>query len=205
MEVIVNAIDGYIALYGRFYHNAALRDSLEEKILKHSSNIPLIIRFRIYKELVTATMMNDDQGKARQLVDDIEAVVDAHTWPAHVGVPIEAQIAEMRYIAGQQQRAEADADAAMQLFESERANIFNMDRPDAILPLAEAYHAMGRVESARQAYSYAIEDGGLNPNARVRCEDLTATCVSMATSGFEPDEPMWGRLRKEKERLGPPW
>ena len=64
---------------------------------------------------------------------------------------------------------------------------------------------MGDTATALSAYKRAVEEGVENPNSRPRAEDLSATCLSMAVHGVEPDAVLWTRIRQINDGLGDPW
>jgi hypothetical protein len=80
-----------------------------------------------------------------------------------------------------------------------------MFRAGALRPLAEAYHALGDRDAALSVYKLAVEEGALNPNARPRAMDLSATCLSLAQSACEPDAELRERLAEMRAGLGSPW
>ncbi|MGA1708919.1 MAG: hypothetical protein ACO4CI_09550, partial [Phycisphaerales bacterium] len=94
---------------------------------------------------------------------------------------------------------------AIEVFDAKRETIFDIYRAGALRPVAEAHAAMGDRDSAAAIYRRAIEEGFGNPNARPRALDLSATCVSMASSGTLPDEATAKRLREIRGLLGDPW
>ena len=78
-------------------------------------------------------------------------------------------------------------------------------RADGLIPVAEAYQAMGDVENAASIYALAIEEGANNPNARPRCDDLVSACLSMVREGFEPSDALIERIEEISKGLEDPW
>jgi hypothetical protein len=116
-----------------------------------------------------------------------------------------ARLAGLRYRAGEEDQARSDLGAALATYEGERARIVDIYRAGVLIPLAEAYHAMGDAASAVGTYRRAVEEAVLNPNSRPRAEALVAICCSMAVRGVEPDAALAERMRQVHDGLGQPW
>jgi hypothetical protein len=86
-------------------------------------------------------------------------------------IPLVAQLSDLRFKAGDTERARTDADAALALFNAQREKIVNIYRAGALRPLAEAYQSMGDTEAALSVYKLAVEEGIANINSRPRAED----------------------------------
>ncbi len=205
MEMKRNAIEGLIVLHKRFYKDTQRRDRLEQLIFDYASNLPIMVRVPLFKATIESAMENGDQPRAVAMIDRLEAEIDKYNWQPRYKVPVESELVKLRFLAEDRDRAKQDADAALAHYEEHRESIETFWRGGAIRPLAEAYMIIGHHESAAKAYEYAVSDGAINPNARPRCEDLSSTSVSMALSGFQPSDELMNRMRKERERLGPPW
>ena len=74
-----------------------------------------------------------------------------------------------------------------------------------MVPIAEAYAAMGDRDTALATYRLAMDQAVINPNSRPRAEDLTMICRSMALGAVEPDAALWARMRQIHQGLGRPW
>jgi tetratricopeptide (TPR) repeat protein len=116
-----------------------------------------------------------------------------------------AKLAALRFRAGQIEKAQEQADKALELFESKRDRIVNIYRAESLQPLAEAYSMMSNTPRALAVYELAVTEGVANPNSRPRAEDLSATCCSMALHAVEPGAELWERIRTIHEGLGDPW
>ncbi|MBI1368392.1 MAG: hypothetical protein GC162_07025 [Planctomycetes bacterium] len=200
-----NGLDGYAALYDRFYADAAKRQELEKRITDGTKNFPGFIVINLYLSLSESARKHDDQPNALRLVNEAQKLFDAAQWPIEFGVPMRARLAGARGLAGDKEKAKADADATLKLFHEKIDLIVNIYRGGALRPLAEAYQAMGDTASALAVYKLAVDQGVLNPNSRPRAEDLSATCRSMAIAAVEPDAELWARMRHINEELKDPW
>jgi tetratricopeptide (TPR) repeat protein len=205
VDIIKNALDAYAALFDRFYDDAERRLQAEKKIKAEWGNLPVLFRIKLLLTLSRSALHHADPGQALKLVNEAQAMTDAHQWPPRYGIPIKAQLAGLRSRAGDPQRARTDADAALALFDAVRHQMVDIDRAGTIRPLAETYQSMGDTAAALALYKRVVEEGVQNPNSRPHAEELSATCRSMALHGVEPDAPLWARMRQIRKGLGPPW
>jgi len=205
VDIIKNALDAYAALFDRFYDDAERRLQAEKKIKAGWGNLPVLFRIKLLLTLSRSALHHADPGQALKLVNEVQAMTDAHQWPPRYGIPIQAQLAGLRSRAGDTQRARTDADAALALFDAVRHQMVDIDRAGTIRPLAETYQSMGDTAAALALYKRVVEEGVQNPNSRPHAEELSATCRSMALHGVEPDAPLWARMRQIRKGLGSPW
>jgi tetratricopeptide (TPR) repeat protein len=200
-----NALETCAQLFNRFYADGERRTQVEEKIKTSWGKLPVLVRLDLMIELTQFALNHGDRTKALDLLKDTQAIVDEAQWTAEYHVPTLARLARLRHLAGDTQRARADADAALTMFDAEREQIGNIYRAGALRPLAEAYASMGDAAGALKVYKKVVEEGLENPNSRPRAEDLSATCCSMAVQGVEPDAALRARLAQIYEKLGDPW
>jgi hypothetical protein len=116
-----------------------------------------------------------------------------------------ARMAGLRCRAGEKDKAEDEAEAALALFDGSREEIISVYWARTLRPLAEAYETMGDRSASLAMYKKVVEEGAKNPNARPRAVDLSATLSSMALHGVEPDTDLWNRLVQIHDKLGDPW
>src|SRR5262249_52432360 len=116
-----------------------------------------------------------------------------------------ANLAELRYRAGDEKNARGEADRALLFFDTARVQIVNIWRAGALRAVAEAYRTMGDKAATLKVYKRAVEEGVGNPNSRPRAEDLGERSCSMALQGVEPDEDLRGRLHQVCDALAEPW
>jgi tetratricopeptide (TPR) repeat protein len=204
-DLTKNALDAYAVLFDRFYADPKRRSHVEAKINASIDKLPVWFRVHLLMTLAKSAWAHSDQAKAIELLNRAQTMADAHQWPPRYGLPLKARLAEHRAQLGDKHQARADADAALVWFDAVRQHMFDIERAAALRPLAEAYQAIGDAAAALAVYRRAVEEGAVNPNARPKAEDLSATCRSMALHGVEPDEALWTRLRQIHSALGPPW
>jgi hypothetical protein len=204
-DVVKNGLKSCTHYFDAFYENEERRDLVEDKMRASWKTVPLFLRIELLMELAEIALSHDDQEKALDLVDDAQETMESVEWPMRYRIPMMAQLAELRFRSGHEKKAQADADAAMVLFDEQVENIVNIYRAETLVPLAEAYNSMGNAGAALVVYGRAIEEGVANPNSRTRAKDLSATCCSMAVHNVEPNEKLWARIRQISEGLGQPW
>ncbi len=204
-DITRNALESYTALYRRFYADAERRSFVEQRIRACWSNLAGFIRIELLMKLAATALDHADQAKALELTNEAQELFDSAQWPLENRIELMGRLAGLRYRAGDRDKARADADRALALFEAEGSQIVDIYRARALRPLAEAYQSMGDTAAALAVYRRAVEEGVANPNNRPRALDLSATCCSMAVHGVEPDAVLWARLRRIREELGPPW
>lgn len=204
-DLIKNALTAFVQLYDRVYDNAQRREVVETRIKAGWRKLPVIVRIELAMKMTESSLAHNDQGKAIALVNETQAMLDGHQWPLEHRVPLSAQIARLRFGAGDKETARTNLDVTLALYNTQRETMINIDRAGALRPVAEVYQAMGDAPATLAAYKAAIEEGVVNPNSRPRAEDLSATCRSMALHGVEPDDALWKRIRDIRQRLGDPW
>ncbi len=204
-DMTKNALTAYARLFERFYDDESRRSVSESKIRGSSDRLPVPVRTDLYILLAEAALDHSDNAKCISLIDEIQLVVSEQGWPAEQHVPLMGRLIEIRYRAGDAEAAKREADSCVELFESRKDAMVNLYRALTLRPLAQAYQAMGDSVKALSVYRQVIEEGLANPNSRPRAQELSATCVSMALYGVEPDAELMGRIRQIREGLGQPW
>ena len=204
-DVMKNALESATKLYDRFYDDAARRQTVRRKLVDNSVTMPVMFRVDLVSELVKIALAHDDPDTATQVLDEVMLLFKGSNWPAEYYVPLAARLATLRGRCGDREQAREQLADALKIYEQYENRFLDIDRSDALRPIAEAYHAIGDRSDALVIYKKAVEKGVENPNARPRAVDLSATCVSMAVNGFEPDAALWARLRQIHQGLKQPW
>lgn len=199
------ALQTCVLLFDRHHADAERRTALAARLVDARGKVPRSVAIGFTCELAEVSLRHDDHDDARRWIDDAQALVDGGRWNPADQIPLASRLAALRHAAGDGERARADLDAARALFETERERIVNIDRADALIPLAEAYHRSGHVEDALEVYGLAAWECTVNPNSRPRVDDLVGLCVSLAVNGIEPDAALTARLHAVHEGLGAPW
>jgi hypothetical protein len=204
-EGVKSALKSYVELFGRYYDNTERRQTAEHKIKAFWEKIPIVIRLELLMSLAQASLDHSDQATALRLVNNAQIFLDDYAWTPEYLIPLSAQVAKLRFLAGDKEKAQKDIDAANTLYDIRNQEIMSIYRCNSLLPLAEAMAAMNDTQAALSVYKKALDAGSDNPNGRPRAEDLSAVCRSMALSGIEPTSELWMQIRQIHEGLSDPW
>ncbi|MEN6576818.1 MAG: hypothetical protein ABFD90_10785 [Phycisphaerales bacterium] len=204
-DAVKNALGAYGELYNRFYADDVRRKAVEERIRASWGSIPVFVRIDLLTELAGFSLAHSDQARAGELLDEARAVADSTNWQPTTGIPLMAKLSELRFRAGDPEKAREEAKAVLALFDAKRGQIGSIYQAAMLRCVAEAFQVMGDLDAASDLYGRAIEAGMENPNSRPRAEDLAATCCSMALHAVEPTPALWNRIREIREGLGDPW
>ncbi len=204
-DMTKSALKTCAQLYRSFYENADRRALLESKIRASWDKLPLQIRIELLMDLAESALGHEDQSKALELVSEGRTLLETAPWHPEDHIPLLAKLAALRDRAGEKQAAKDDAAEALARFDAEREKIENFNRAKVLRPMAETYQSMGDREISLRLYKRAVEEGSVNPNARPRAEDLSATCCSMAVHAIEPDAGLRQRILQLRDGLGDPW
>lgn len=200
-----HTLAGLVRLYGRFYSNASVRPRIEERIRETWIAVPVAIRLELLLQMADAALTEDDPGEAMRIVNEATIMLDSSGWRSEHDIPVRARLASLRGRAGEVDAAAEELRFATARFETDYEMILNIDRAGVLRTIAEAWHSLGEIEASLAEYRRALDEGLVNPNARPRAQDLSATCLSMAMIGVQPDDAMWVRIRTIREKLGHPW
>ncbi len=200
-----NALVTCSRLFDRDYAQEGRRAQLKQRIVASAKKLPVAIGLQLMLDLADVAVEHGDTDGARALLDEVQQIVDGQTWLPEDRIRLVATVAESRARAGEAEPARASLAAALALFDAELVRIPDISRAGALRPIAEAYQSMGDTDTARAIYVRAVEAGAVNPNARPRAEDLSATCCSMAVHAVEPGPELLARLAQLREALRAPW
>ncbi len=204
-DIVRNALAACAELFNRFYDDLDCRTKAEDKIKASWGSLPVFVRIELLMELANASLAHADSAKALALLDEAKSFVENPRWQPQSTIALMAQLARLRFRAGDKTGARAEAERALALFDAKGDTIVNIYRAQTLRPIAEAYHAMGDTAAALDLYKRAVEAGMENPNSRPRADDLVATCCSLALHAVEPDAVLASRIREIQAGLGDPW
>jgi hypothetical protein len=204
-ELVRLAIDGYVDLLDRQWSDAARRSELDARIRKCFDRLPASVPIEALARMADLSVTRGDAVRARSELAEARAIVAAANWPPDVRCSVESRLAAVRFRAGETAEAKADAENAGRIYDDGRELIIDIDRAAALRALASAWAAMGEGTRALATYRRALDEGAVNPNSRPRAVDLSATCVSMAAAGVEPDAAFRERAEAIRQALGDPW
>lgn len=204
-ELVQAALATCVELFDVHYGDIAKRDACVAKIESSWSKLPIGIRVDLVLDLGRRALAHGDRAKTLELATKAKALIDGAKWAPVSKVDVLSRLATLRHRAGDVESARADANFALAYFDAEERKIVDIDRADALRPLAETFFALGDRAAARKTYQRALEAGQTNPNARPRCQDFVATCCSLARVGFDVDDELLQTLRALRASLREPW
>lgn len=204
-DIVDNALQACAQLFHRFYDHTVRRSLVEEKMKTSWEKLPIFKRVEFLTELAGFALDHGDQAKSLALVNEAQTFMDGAQWRPEHRIPLVSKLVRLRFGAGDEQKARADADTLLALFDAERNKMANIERAGTLRPLAETYQSMGNTATARAVYKRIVEEGVENPNSRPRAEDLADTCISMALHEIMPDDELWNRILQIQDGLGDPW
>lgn len=207
-EAVKNALYAYTEIYRAQYHDRVKREMIGGKIRSSWKPIPIFVRFDLLNRLAGFSLENNDSDKTSEIIEEIQVFIDSYHWPLKHRILMQAKISLLSFQAGDREKAVLQADAALNQFmreQDDRLKIVNIEKAEAITPLAEVYHSMGNREKAIEVYRLAVQSAVENPNSRPRAEDLTDILCSMALHSFEPDEGLNNEILRHLSELGEPW
>lgn len=196
-EAILAALDGYADLYARYYDNPQRRAMMLAKTRLAWQGMPGVKRFETVLRFADAALAHDDQANARDLIDEADNIRQAFAWEVGLDLRLRSEVARYRIKLGEQDDARAMLDDASAFAEANLQRLQNFNRAYALRPVAEAYAELGDKARAHTLYENVVQLGSENPNLRPRISDITATCVSMALHGIDPDP----QLRRTIEQI----
>lgn len=204
-EQTKNALYALAELFNRFYANAERRNLSEEKIKSLWSPMPLFVRIELLEKLAGFAVGHHDLPKALALTNEAQTIADGAQWPVEYRIPLTARLAALRFRSGEPMQARESLRLVTELYTEKQQEIIDIERTEALIPVAEAFQTAGDTPSALSIYKQAAEAAVVNPNNRPRAEDLSAICVSMALNRVAPDQALWKRIREIQADLGDPW
>lgn len=203
-----NAAQGYATLYRMHFGDAQRRRELEKAVRKACSKMGKADLIEFLEKLADAALAHDNREVASRFAAEMHELVGSIEWSIHREYEYEfrARAAELMHRVGRTEEAGRIIDRALETYRRRKKDsLLSMRWADCVRPLAAAYQRMGAADAAQQAYALAVEDGGVNVNARVRAIDLTKTAISMAMTGFRPDEALFDDMDAIGKGLKAPW
>ncbi len=204
-DQVRNALSSCVRMFDRFYGDADRRALLEDRVRHGYEKLPLDVRITLILDLARSCLRKQDSGKARELILAAQAHLNEADWLPRQEIPLQCQIAVLQEEAAQPEKARKQVARALGLYEKKRESVYDIYRAGLLRPIAEALVALGDTAQALQLYKMAADAGMENPNSRPRCDDLVATCCSLARNGFEPDAELKAKLIQNRKALGQPW
>lgn len=205
LDQLRHAVATLLALHRRFRDDPAHCAAIEQRLETALPKLPLDVRVGFLLERSAADVERAELPAALARLDEAARAIDSTRWSSDLLVPMLARIAAARHHAGDTARARLDLDAALVRFHAERTRINDIDRCDALLPVAEAYAELRDPAAALVVYRLAAEAAVENPNSRPRADDLVPLCLSLARHDVAPDAPFLALIRSHFQQMGDPW
>lgn len=193
------------ALFARFYLDPTKREQIGAMIREYWIEFDSGFKVETLFTLCEAAFLHTDLPYALKLLREGREILDSSPVHPRQQIPLLAQLAALTFRAGDSDSATETIARAETMYSDRLAWIVNIYRPETLVALAEAYHTMGRPDSALGTFRRAVEACVENPNSRPRAENLSLVCTSMAVNGVEPDEVLWTRIREIQTNLNDPW
>jgi hypothetical protein len=205
VEQVNHAVLTLLAQYEARFADEIARGRIEEGLRACWNKLPTLMRLDTGERAIRFVAGRGDLARARVLLGELRAAVDAERWTPEQQVPVRGRLAALRHAVGETDDARRELAAAVRLFADTRTRIVDIFRGEALRPLAEAHLDAGDPAGALAVYRTALEEAVVNPNSRPRAEDLCALCCSMAVRGCAPDAEFLARLNAVVAALGDPW
>lgn len=205
LESLEEAIRTGCSLYGQFYNDELVRNRIYEKVNTFKGRLPVFIRLQYMEQMVRAALDHNDRSTARRLVSEMGDFISENTWPVEYNVRVLAHLALLQAESGDVDLAASTFDDARALYEQKQSEIVNMEKADALIPLAESALKVCGESTAQTVYRMALDASVENPNSRPRADDLSLTCLSMAMNNVEPGDALWQLIYEIRDALGNPW
>ena len=200
-----SGIDGYMAWLDRVIDNAPRRERALKALSAGLPGLPFDLQVRGTVQLADLLFAHGYKELATLYVDRASEVFRATVFLPEDTAPLGVVVAKARIRLGDANAGRAELRRLRTEYEARAETIVNLRRAASWRSLAEGYQLLGDTEDAGQCYAVALDAGALNPNARPRADDLSATCVSMALSGFMPPPELLLRIEHVRAGLADPW
>jgi tetratricopeptide (TPR) repeat protein len=198
-------IDGYLVWLDRVIDDAPRRARALSALSGAFPGLPLDLQVRYRVQLAEVLYSRGYKELAKTEVDCASALFKATVFLPEDTAPLGAVIAKARFRMGDADSARSELRALRAAYNAQSDLIVNLRRAASLRALAEGFLLLGDSDDAVESYKAALDAGAINPNARPRAEDLSATCVSMAMSGFQPSPEFMLRIDNLRAGLVDPW
>lgn len=198
-------IDGYLAWLDRVIDDAPRRERALKALSAALPGLPFDLQVRGNVQLADVLFAHGYKELATLQVDRASELFRATVFLPEDTAPLGVVVAKARIRLGDPKAGRAELRRLRTEYEARAETIVNLRRAASWRALAEGYLLLGDTEDAGYCYAAALDAGALNPNARPRAEDLSATCVSMAVSGFMPPPELLLRIENIRAGLADPW
>ena len=198
-------IDGYLAWLDRVSEDEIRTTRALKAIDDALPGLPFDLQVKYGIDLADHLHKNLKRDLAILKLDKATEIFSATTFLPEDVAPLGAMIARARIRMGDEQSARVLLQRFYKEHSTRREGIVNLRRATSLRALAEGFCELGDRDDAIACYTWALEEGTINPNARPRAEDLGATCISMAEYGISPTPDLMHRIDTIRNSLTDPW
>ena len=198
-------IDGYLVWLDRVSQDEIRTTRALKAIDDALLGLPLDLQVKYGIDLADHLHKNLKRDLAILKLDKATEIFSATTFLPEDVAPLGAMIARARIRMGDEQSARLLLQRFYKEYSTRREGIVNLRRATSLRALAEGFCELGDRDDAIACYTWALEEGTINPNARPRAEDLVATCISMAEYGISLTPDLKNRIDTIRSSLTYPW
>ncbi len=200
-----SAVEGYLALIERVHADGPRMARALASVDAAFKGLPLDLQVGYRAAVAQRLATLGHAVEAKEQLSRAAQVCATTTFQAEDIVPLGVVVARTRIRLGDRDGARKDLQRLRGEYAVHRNGIVDLRRGASLRALAEAYAELGERDRSLLLYAEALDAGALNPNARPRAEDLSATCLSMAVSRTEPTPEMLRRTQEIRASLADPW
>ena len=204
-DLVRGGIDGYLAWMDRVVDDASRRERALKALSAAFPGLPLDLQVKCHVQLADVLFAHGYKELATLQLDRASELFRATVFLPEDTALFGVIVAKSRIRMGDTNAARVELQRLRAEFEARAETIVNLRRAASWRSLADGYQLLGDTEDAGRCHAAALDAGALNPNARPRADDLSATCVSMAVSGFMPSTELLLRIEHIRAGLADPW
>ena len=199
------AVRSLVSLLDEYYDQPAKANKILTSIENASLELPYSIRFSTQCQLAEISLRHGDTEKVKFFIASAEKFISREKKDPHLHIPQLAELAELSIAGSFHKNAVAYVNRAEAVYDNMRSKVPSMWLVQMLTPIADAYVLLNDMDKATMYYQKALNEGMINPNARVRSMDLSRILIAMFESGFKPDAETLTRLQVLNEGLVAPW
>jgi hypothetical protein len=204
-DVVRACVDGYLNWLERTGASAEARTRAIAAIDGAARWIPVDVQISSNLRLAEWLHANGHANDATDRLALADKAFADSRFEAEYVAPVGVGLPMTRARMGAKDDARRSLLALQAKYESMKAEIPGWRRAISLRAIAEAWAALGDVDAAQAAFAAAVAEGAVNPNARPRAVDLSATILSMARAGVAPPPELRSRIEALRSGLVDPW
>ena len=205
MDIVRSGVDGMFTVWQRAGNDTARASRCETAIRGALKALPIELQIADRVRLAEALGAAGHREACEVELQAADTAFNSGGFTPDIWANLARDLAkaEARHLG--RERGLALLGKCLQRYERSPQEIPDLERGDALRPLAEAFAELGDRETARRVWSMALEAGSLNANGRPRARDLTLTCISLCRADAQPTAAMRDRIAEIGRGLKAPW